>query len=142
MAENGGHRGGVELRGQAVPLGKLLGRDQPAGGDALPEEVGGGERLPVGQPALGERAANLALGVEDVAVRVAKRALLDPELGVRYELSFFRTPEEAEEPPPVELARNRERGDAADDRLEDHRAGAGIQVCEQAAHVSIWRIAT
>lgn len=92
MAQNGGHGGGVELWWQAVPLGKLLGRNQPAGGDAVPEEVCGGERFPVGQPALGERAANLTAGVEDVAVRVAERASLDPELGVRYESSFFRMP--------------------------------------------------
>ena len=30
--------------------------------------------------------------VEDVAIRVAERAALDPGLGVRYESSFFRMP--------------------------------------------------
>ena len=92
VAKDGGHACGVELGGQPVRLRYPLGGDQPPGGDAVPKELGGGERLPVGEPALGERAAHLAADVEDVAVRVAERASLDPGHGVRYESSFFRTP--------------------------------------------------
>jgi hypothetical protein len=92
VAKNGGDVRGVELRGKPVRLGDPLRGNQPAGRDALTEEVGGRERFPVGEPALGERAADLAAGVEDVAVRVAERASLDPGPRVRYESSLFRMP--------------------------------------------------
>jgi hypothetical protein len=92
VAQDGRDAGGVELVREAVGLGDGLGRDEPARGDALAEELGRRQRLPVRQAALGEGAANLAAGVEDVAVRVAERAVLDPGLGVRYESSFFRMP--------------------------------------------------
>jgi hypothetical protein len=92
VAQNGRDGVGVELCREAVGLRDALGGDQPACRDALAEELRGRERLPVGEAALGEGAANLAAGVEDVAVRVAERAVLDPGLGVRYESSFFRMP--------------------------------------------------
>ncbi len=92
VAEDGGDAGAVEFRGQAGRLGDSLGGDQPAHGDVLAEEVGCRERLPVRETAFGERAAHLLACVEDVAVRVAERASLDPGLGVRYESSFFRIP--------------------------------------------------
>jgi hypothetical protein len=81
-----------ELGGQPVRLRHALGRDQRPVGDLLPEQVGGGERLPVGEPAFREGAQDLVPGVEDVAVRVAERASLDPGLSVRYESPFFRMP--------------------------------------------------
>jgi hypothetical protein len=92
VAQDGRDAVGVELGREAVGVGDALGGDQPARGDALAEELGGRERLPVRESALGQGAANLAAGVEDVAVRVAERAVLDPRLGVRYESSFFRMP--------------------------------------------------
>ena len=92
MAEDCGDARGVELGGQAVGLRDPLRGDDSAGCDALPEELGRRQRLPVGQPALGERAADLAVGVEDAAVRVAERASLDPGPFARYESSFFRMP--------------------------------------------------
>jgi hypothetical protein len=92
VAQDGRDAVRVELGRKAIGVGDTLGGDQPARRDALAEEVRGRERLPVGEAALGEGAANLAAGVEDVAVRVAERAVLDPGLGVRYESSFFRMP--------------------------------------------------
>jgi hypothetical protein len=92
VAKDGRDAVGVELGGNPVGLCDALGGDQPARGDALAEELGGRERLPVGEAPLGEGAANLVAGVEDVAVRVAERAVLDPGLGVLYESSFFRMP--------------------------------------------------
>ena len=69
-------------RGEAVRLGQPFGADELSLGDLVAEERRGGERLPVGEPALGERAVDRASRVEDSAVRVAKGAALDPGLHV------------------------------------------------------------
>jgi hypothetical protein len=89
------HRGdavAVEPGREVAPLLEPLGRDQRAVRDALCEELRPRERLPVGEPARRERAQDLPVGVVDVAVRVAKGAVLDARLGVGYESSFFRMP--------------------------------------------------
>jgi hypothetical protein len=90
VTQDGG--GAVELPGEGAGLGEQLGGDERAVGDLRGEQLRGGQRLPVGEPALGERAEDVAVRVEDVAVRVAERAALDPGLSVRYESSFFRMP--------------------------------------------------
>jgi hypothetical protein len=91
MAQHGGHTPAGELGREAVRSGSLLGGDEAAVGDRRAEELGGRERLPVREPALGERAQDGVTGVEDAAVRVAERASLDPGRVVRYRSSFFRT---------------------------------------------------
>jgi hypothetical protein len=82
----------VELCGEGIGVGNPLGGYQASLRDGLPEELARGECIPVGEPALRQGSADLTAVVEDVAVRVAERARLDPELGVRYESSLFRMP--------------------------------------------------
>jgi hypothetical protein len=92
VSEDGGVAVFLELSGQAVfdPLG----RDERALRGRPPEELALGERLPVGQAALGERAEHSLARVENAAVRVPKRSCLESGAGrVRYRSSsFFRMP--------------------------------------------------
>ena len=55
MAQDGGDPLGVELRGETVRFGQLLGADELPLGDLVPEERGLGQRLPVREAALGQR---------------------------------------------------------------------------------------
>ena len=90
MAEDGGNP--VQSLGERARRLQTLARNEGAVGDLLREQLGGGQRLPVREATLGERAQDVSACVEDVAVRVAERAVLDPGLSVRYESSFFRMP--------------------------------------------------
>jgi hypothetical protein len=90
VSEHAGHRAVCELFGKALRLGDPLGCDELPLGDLVAEECGRGESLPVGQPALGERAQHAAVGVEDAAVRVAEGAWLDPGFRACYRSSFRR----------------------------------------------------
>jgi hypothetical protein len=88
-ARNGPSR---QLGREAVRLRDPLGGDEPAVTDRRLEELGTGERLPVGEAALREGAQDDLTGVEDAAVRVAERTSLDPRRVVCYRSSFFRMP--------------------------------------------------
>jgi hypothetical protein len=90
VAQNGGDAAARELDRESVRRSRALRGDEPAVGDRRAEELGGRERLPVRERALGERAQNGVPGVEDAAVRVAERASLDPGRVLRYRSSFFR----------------------------------------------------
>ena len=80
--------------------------------------------------------------VVDAEPRVAERAVARPGAleGVCDRVVLLPDAEKDEKPSPVELARDRHSGDAADERLEEHLYGARVQIREQTAHVSIWRI--
>jgi hypothetical protein len=82
----------VELGERAGRLVDPLGADERAVGDALCEQRRLRERLPVGEPSCRERAQDVAVGVENVAVRVPEGAVLDSGLAALYESSFFRMP--------------------------------------------------
>ena len=92
MPEDGRDGCVSELVRQVGELGDPLGGDERAVGDLLREERRCRERLPVGKATLRERAQDVSACVEDVAVRVAKGAALDPGPRVRYESSFLRMP--------------------------------------------------
>ena len=106
---------------------RQLGRDELAVGDLLGKSSRGGEHLPVGEPALARARA---------APRRPRRRRGCPGRGTSrvrpgaqrpLRVVLLPDPDEAEEPSPVELARHGDRGDAADERLEDHRPGARVQ---------------